>query len=902
MTISLTVGGVQRHLQRPKEELLEKPLARLLANLSAPGKGKKHKGRSQQATDLSSAQPASASVAVLAGLTQPSLDASSVTNEAAWVTGHVLQLGEARLPILRNPPLIAKLDVYGDAFVGIPLVPVPQLLFADEDACSWEWEVQRPPASVWTRVGGDPACSAGRGVQRTYIPTPEDVGALVRVCIPPARLEATVPPRLRVVSYNILADQYAATERAKSVLFGHCPEKYLRPTHRRPLILGQLLEFQADILCLQEVDESAFRGLLEPGLRDAGYNGVYTNKLGKVAEGEAAFFRSDRYELAARRDVDFRAAFLARREADGPEDAAGSMAARSPLSERYGPALAAFLEAHPSLREALQRVGTVAQLLLLRPRDPRHAPLCLVNTHLFFHNDAPHIRTLHTWAAVKEACAFLQESANLVKDCELEPTLLFCGDMNSDLNDGIPGALQLLETGQLGADYWDWEAGVDFDWHRTGKNKGNSGDEIGEEDEGEPKGGPAPLPEAAVVRPDPAACGLDLSLAWPRPLRPAGDLQAPFSNYVSGYQGLLDYVFFSGEATNRKYPATMHGALISGFACAANVHACAQRLALGLATCSPPLKEEEAVGKPAPPHSVPVPYDPAALECVDVMPTPSAAELGSFLPSRSLPSDHLPVVFDLSFLPSRARASGSQGPRVDGGASPESPRCVSTQGPPPTSAGGVRPAALHAVRAAAAALAGGGVVALPTDTLYGLAASARDEGGVARLYAVKGRRHAKPVAIALADTRALPRYVTAAHLPPGLVGALLPGPVTLLLERRADAPLAPGLNRGTASLGVRIPDSAFVRAVARQLGGALALTSANASGQTSSVAVTEFQQLWPQCEAVYDDGVLGTDRTGSTVVDLTRPGTFSIIRRGAGVEAVCDTLRAFQLVEGVADE
>lgn len=424
------------------------------------------------------------------------------------------------------------------------------------------------------------------------------------------------------------------------------------------------------------MDESAFRGLLEPGLRDAGYSGVYTNKLGKVAEGEAAFFRSDRYELAARRDVDFRAAFLARREADGPEDTAGSMAIRSPLSERYGPALAAFLEAHPSLREALQRVGTVAQLLLLRPRDPRHAPLCLVNTHLFFHNDAPHIRTLHTWAAVKvgrrrdgkgreeggnegrptgfwtlqsscrkagrgphgrmrfsvlqvrarlsdyrapgsraspphvpclqEACAFLQESANLVKDCELEPTLLFCGDMNSDLNDGIPGgrqrgggscsthsdlgaiavldarqgmqrlraspagttgcshttqslaplkllatlchcnragALQLLETGQLGADYWDWEAGVDFDWHRTGKNKGNSGDEIGEEDEGEPKGGPAPLPEAAVVRPDPAACGLDLSLAWPRPLRPAGDLQAPFSNYVSGYQGLLDYVW-----------------------------------------------------------------------------------------------------------------------------------------------------------------------------------------------------------------------------------------------------------------------------------------------------------------------------------------------------------------------
>lgn len=70
----------------------------------------------------------------------------------------------------------------------------------------------------------------------------------------------------------------------------------------------------------------------------------------------------------------------------------------------------------------------------------------------------------------------------------------------------------------------------------------------------------------------------------------------------------------------------------------------------------------------------------------------------------------------------------------------------------------------------------------------------------------------------------------------------------------------------------------------------------------TTLSPTTPQQLWPLCEAVYDGGVLGTDRTGSTVVDLTRPGTFSIIRRGAGVEAVCDTLRAFQLVEGVADE
>lgn len=223
------------------------------------------------------------------------------------------------------------------------------------------------------------------------------------------------------------------------------------------------------------------------------------------------------------------------------------------------------------------------------------------------------------------------------------------------------------------------------------------------------------------------------------------------------------------------------------------------------------------------------------------MPPPSAAELGSFLPTQCLPSDHLPVVFDLAFLP--PSSSSSSGGRSQEAACPKDSLCGSpgtstVSGPPP---GVVRPAALHAVRDAAAVLARGGVVALPTDTLYGLAASARDGAGVARIYEIKGRRAAKPVAVALADARALPRYVAAGHLPPGLVEAVLPGPVTLLLERRADAPLAPGLNPGTKGLGVRIPDSAFVRAVARQLGGALALTSANVSGQTSSVEVGEFQ-------------------------------------------------------------
>lgn len=125
--------------------------------------------------------------------------------------------------------------------------------------------------------------------------------------------------------------------------------------------------------------------------------------------------------------------------------------------------------------------------------------------------------------------------------------------------------------------------------------------------------------------------------------------------------------------------------------------------------------------------------------------------------------------------------------------------------------------------------------------MYGLAASAQNAEGVARIYQAKGRREDKPLAVAVSDVERVGRYCVIDHLPAKLLDALLPGAVTAVLPRRPQAPLAQELNRGSKALGVRVPDSAFVRALARQLGGALALTSANRSGGTSSVDVTEFK-------------------------------------------------------------
>ena len=88
---------------------------------------------------------------------------------------------------------------------------------------------------------------------------------------------------------------------------------------------------------------------------------------------------------------------------------------------------------------ACMQVSTVAQLTVLAPRQPattEEGLLCVVNTHLFFHPKASHIRTLHAAAMVAEAHAIMQEFG---RQLGRTPALLFCGDLNSDKNDGISG-------------------------------------------------------------------------------------------------------------------------------------------------------------------------------------------------------------------------------------------------------------------------------------------------------------------------------------------------------------------------------------------------------------------------------------------------------------------------------
>jgi L-threonylcarbamoyladenylate synthase len=179
-------------------------------------------------------------------------------------------------------------------------------------------------------------------------------------------------------------------------------------------------------------------------------------------------------------------------------------------------------------------------------------------------------------------------------------------------------------------------------------------------------------------------------------------------------------------------------------------------------------------------------------------------------------------------------------------------------------------------------LGSGGVVVLPTDTVYGLCADALDPAAVARVRGIKGREAVKPFPVLVADRAGLALLV-----PVGLEGALVsavslwPGPLTAVVRGRDDLP--PGILGPSGGVGVRVPDADLVREISRALGRPLVGTSANPAGAPSPVTAEEVEAAFADCEEGPDlilDGGPCPGGTESTVVDLRgeRP---HLVRRGA---------------------
>ena len=172
------------------------------------------------------------------------------------------------------------------------------------------------------------------------------------------------------------------------------------------------------------------------------------------------------------------------------------------------------------------------------------------------------------------------------------------------------------------------------------------------------------------------------------------------------------------------------------------------------------------------------------------------------------------------------------------------------------------------VQEAAAVLAGGGLVACPTETFYALAADVSNPAALTRVLALKGRPATKPLLVLVAAPAMLPQVV--ASVPEAarrLMAQFWPGPLTLILPARPGLPLP--LTGGTGTVGVRQPGLALTREVAARLHRPITGTSANRAGEAPLTTAQQVEEVFgPAVDLILEAGPC-PGGLPSTIVDLT---------------------------------
>jgi L-threonylcarbamoyladenylate synthase len=180
--------------------------------------------------------------------------------------------------------------------------------------------------------------------------------------------------------------------------------------------------------------------------------------------------------------------------------------------------------------------------------------------------------------------------------------------------------------------------------------------------------------------------------------------------------------------------------------------------------------------------------------------------------------------------------------------------------------------------AAAAVLRGGGVVAFPTETFYGLAARALDSRAIARIFELKGRPESKPLLV-LVDSVAMAETVIHVSDPArALMARHWPGALTLVLTARARVPAA--LTAGTGTLGLRVSSHAVAQGLVQALGEPVTAPSANPSGASPPTTAADVLAYFADTLDLVLDAGPTPGGAPSTLVDATVDPP-SILRQGA---------------------
>ncbi|KAL1124066.1 hypothetical protein AAG570_001836 [Ranatra chinensis] len=369
----------------------------------------------------------------------------------------VFHICDKSYTVVVNSPWVKCLSLPSVVMVGFPAYPNKiHIIFGDMKTSKYFWYAatqEEFKKGKWREVGTD----------MVYVPVEGDVGCKLKFeCIPSdgaldgvktelvTKTEVQLGPgtcpfetrhqytknhldndSFRIVSYNILAEFYTETEVARNEMFSHCPVDALSLDYRKQLYLKELFGYNADIICLQEVDQKVFNFDLQYMFNKRDMNGIYSLKTGAVNEGIAIFYSTKKFRL----------------------------------KDSYSVVLAEEIDTNPIFSHIWETIKdnkivvdnfkskpTVMLILVLEPVGVEGEVLIVGNIHMYYSPDKEYIRLL-------QGGMFLSlidhVAKNVVKSVPgIRPSVVMCGDFNSSPECGL---YALMTTGHIPDDIGDWK-------------------------------------------------------------------------------------------------------------------------------------------------------------------------------------------------------------------------------------------------------------------------------------------------------------------------------------------------------------------------------------------------------------------------------------------------------------
>ncbi|XP_034187530.1 2',5'-phosphodiesterase 12 [Osmia lignaria lignaria] len=354
--------------------------------------------------------------------------------------------------VKHNVPFVTKMELPLSILIDFPIYPSKfETMNVNKSLSTFNW--YKHENNQWVHVG--------EGF--LYTPNKSDLGCKLKVtCIP--RNTTQIGPTIEIVSsdivqpgpglcpfdtrhaftknklsgksfrltsYNILANVYSETSLSKDTLYPYCPQYALSMDYRKLLILKELIGYNTDIICLQEVDSKVYENDLMLSLNALNYDGVF-NLKNDLREGLVIFYNRERFDKL---NSDY-----------------------SVISQ--GTELDEFKDVwlqieNENVKQAFLNRNTIIQTVILKSKENPEI-LVIGNTHLYFRPEADHIRLLQAYYGL----TYLHSFAGKVKkeNPECNVSIIYCGDFNSVPDSAV---YRLMTQKHILNYYNDWHADSD---------------------------------------------------------------------------------------------------------------------------------------------------------------------------------------------------------------------------------------------------------------------------------------------------------------------------------------------------------------------------------------------------------------------------------------------------------